>query len=91
MTMLKVHADALNDVNVAYHEFLLNYKASTNIVYGIVEGKEDPMFYIGLIEQQLPEGWEVELVTAGCKKKRAPCSRYLRLDTIFAKEDMLLC
>lgn len=68
MTMLKVHADALNDVNVAYHEFLLNYKASANIVYGIVEGKEDPMFYIGLIEQQLPEGWEVKLVTAGCKK-----------------------
>lgn len=67
MTMLQVHADALNSVSAAYHEFLLRYKASANIVYGIVEGKEDPMFYRGLIERQLPKGWEVELVPAGCK------------------------
>lgn len=67
MTMLQVHADALNSVSAAYHEFLLRYKASANVIYGIVEGKEDPMFYRGLIERQLPEGWEVELVPAGCK------------------------
>lgn len=67
MTMLQVHANALNSVSVVYHEFLLRYKVSTNIVYGIVEGKEDPMFYRGLIEQQLPEGWEVDLVHAGRK------------------------
>jgi hypothetical protein len=67
MTMLQIHIDALNSVSAAYHEFLLRYKASANIVYGIVEGKEDPMFYRGLIERQLPEGWEVELVPAGCK------------------------
>lgn len=67
MTMLKVHADALNSVSAAYHEFLLRYKASASIVYGIVEGKEDPMFYRGLIERQLPDGWEVELISAGCK------------------------
>ena len=67
MTMLQVHADAVQSVSTAYHEFLLRYKASSNIVYGIVEGKEDPMFYRGLIERQLPEGWEVELVPAGCK------------------------
>lgn len=69
MEMLQVHADALNSVSVAYHEFLLRYKASENIVYGIVEGKEDPMFYRGLIEQRLPEGWELELIAAGCKAK----------------------
>jgi hypothetical protein len=67
MSMLQVHADALQRVSTAYHEFLLRYKASANVVYGIVEGKEDPMFYRGLIERQLPEGWEVELVPAGCK------------------------
>ncbi len=67
MTMLQIHRDALISVSAAYHEFLLRYKASANIVYGIVEGKEDPMFYRGLIERQLPEGWEVELVPAGCK------------------------
>jgi hypothetical protein len=69
MTMLQVHKDALNSKNTVYHEILLSYynKNKTNIVYGIVEGKEDPMFYKGLIEQQLPNGWEVELVLAGCK------------------------
>lgn len=66
--MLQVHADALNSVSAAYHEFLLRYKASSNTVYGIVEGKEDPMFYRGLIEGQLSEGWEVELIPAGCKE-----------------------
>jgi hypothetical protein len=65
--MLDVHADALERVSAAYHEFLLRYKASANVVYGIVEGKEDPLFYRGLIERQLPEGWEVELIPAGRK------------------------
>lgn len=67
MTMLEIHSDALVSVSAAYHEFLLRYKASASIVYGIIEGKEDPMFYRGLIERQLPEGWDVELVPAGCK------------------------
>ena len=67
MTMLQIHAEALNGVSAAYHEFLLRYKASADVVYGIVEGKEDPMFYRGLIERHLPQGWEVELVPAGCK------------------------
>ena len=67
MTMLEVHANALNCVNITYHEFLLRYKASENIVYGIVEGKEDPMFYRSLIERCLPAGWEIELIPAGNK------------------------
>ena len=65
--MLKIHADALNSVGTAYHEFLLRYKANAKVVYGIVEGKEDPMFYRGFIESNLPEGWNVELIRAGCK------------------------
>lgn len=67
MTMLDVHRDALVSVSAAYHEFLLRYKTNADVVYGIVEGKQDPMFYRGLIERQLPEGWEVELIPAGCK------------------------
>lgn len=67
MSMLDIHAQALDSISAAYHEFLLRYKASAEIVYGIVEGKEDPMFYRGLIEQVLPDGWEVELIPAGCK------------------------
>jgi len=67
MTMLQIHEDALESVNTAYHEFLLRYKASSNIVYGIVEGKEDPMFYRGFIEHYLPAEWEVELMSAGRK------------------------
>jgi hypothetical protein len=67
MTMLQVHADALNNVCIAYHEFLLHYKVNAKIVYGIVEGKEDPMFYRGLIERQLPNEWDIVLIPAGCK------------------------
>lgn len=49
MTMLKIHEDALGSANNYYHEFLLYYKSDANIVYGIVEGKDDSMFYMGLI------------------------------------------
>lgn len=68
MEMLQVHARALKDGSAAYHEFLLHYKANARVVYGIVEGKDDPMFYTGLIERQLSDGWEVRLVPAGCKE-----------------------
>lgn len=68
MTMLDVHRDALESVSATYHEFLLRYKAHANVVYGVVEGKEDPMFYRGLIERTLPEDWQVELIPAGRKK-----------------------
>ena len=63
--MLQLHAAALQSTSTAYHEFLLKYKPNEAIVYGFVEGKEDPMFYRGLIEQALPQGWEVELIPAG--------------------------
>ena len=52
--------------NCCLSEFL-RYKPNANVVYGIIEGKEDPMFYRGLIEHKLPEGWEVELIPAGRK------------------------
>lgn len=65
MNMLQLHAAALQSPSTAYHEFLLKYKPNESIVYGFVEGKEDPMFYRGLIEQALPQGWEIELIQAG--------------------------
>lgn len=69
MGMLEVHEDALNSSNVPYHEFLLPYKVAERVVYGFVEGKDDPSFYRGIIEHSLPEEWNVELIRAGNKDK----------------------
>lgn len=69
MGMLEIHANALNRSNVPYHEFLLSYKATERIIYGFVEGKDDPSFYKGIIENYLPSGWDVELIRAGKKDK----------------------
>ena len=69
MEMLEIHAAALTSGNVPYHEFLLSYKAAEQIVYGIVEGRQDPCFYRGIIENMLPEGWDVRLIKAGSKRK----------------------
>lgn len=69
MSMLDIHAKALDDKAACYHEFLTRYSKSNSIVYGFVEGKDDPSFYRGFIENQLPDGWTVELWTAGNKKQ----------------------
>lgn len=66
--MLAIHSSAMNSSSACYHEFLLHYKADGKIVYGIVEGKDDPAFYRGFIEQNLPEHWSVELIPAGNKE-----------------------
>jgi len=63
--MLDAHLQAMQSTATVYHEFLLRYKPNEKLVYGLVEGKEDPMFYRGLIEQSLPEGWDVVLIPAG--------------------------
>ena len=68
MSMIEIHADALATGPVAFHEFMLRYKKTAQVVYGLVEGKEDPMFYCGLIERYLPNGWEVDLIKSGNKK-----------------------
>lgn len=69
MDMMQVHATALQTTSTAYHEFLLKYKPNKSIVYGFVEGKDDPMFYHGLIEQALPSDWDIELIPAGNRDK----------------------
>lgn len=68
MSMLSVHADALAR-NTAYHEFLLFYKRTANVVYGFVEGSQDPSFYRSLIDSFLPQGWCAKLFRAGNRHK----------------------
>lgn len=67
--MMDVHTDALNSGKAVYHEFLIRFRKDHKTVYGIMEGKDDPLFYRGLIEQNLPPGWEVDLLVAGSKTK----------------------
>jgi len=69
MTMIDLHAAALNSKSGTYHEFLSRYSKTAKVVYGFVEGKEDPCFYRGFIELLLPEDWCVELWPAGNKDR----------------------
>lgn len=67
--MIEIHASAFDREIVIYHEFLLRYSKDAKVVYGFMEGKEDPCFYRGFIESLLPEDWSVELWPAGNKKQ----------------------
>jgi hypothetical protein len=67
--MLNIHADALKNKIASYHEFLSRYSKLNKVVYGFVEGKEDPCFYRGFIEHKMPEDWDVELWPAGNKNQ----------------------
>ncbi|MBX3427117.1 MAG: DUF4435 domain-containing protein [Pirellulales bacterium] len=65
--MTAVHAAAISSKIASYHEFLARFSKTRKVVYGFVEGREDPAFYRGFIEQLLPSCWEVELWPAGNK------------------------
>ena len=67
--MLEIHAESRESWIVVYDEFLHQYGKSDSIVYGFVEGKDDPSFYRGIIKNQLPDGWNVKLIKAGNKDK----------------------
>jgi hypothetical protein len=67
MTMLQVHKQAISTQQPIYHEFLLRYSNGCKVIYGFVEGKEDPCFYRGFIEHGLPDGWNIEMWTAGSR------------------------
>lgn len=69
MAMMNVHEDALNAGGALYHEFLLRFRKESKTVYGIVEGKDDPLFYRGLVEQKLLAGWEIDFLIAGNRDK----------------------
>lgn len=67
VSMLDIHAAAIVSQIASYHEFLSRYSKDSRVVYGFVEGKEDPSFYRGFIELLLPDDWSVELWPAGNK------------------------
>lgn len=68
-SMIDIHNAALESSVTKYHEFILRYSKHKRVVYGFVEGKDDPSFYRGFIDSILPDGWEVELWPAGNKDK----------------------
>lgn len=68
-SMLEIHSQSLEDVDEAYHDFLLIYRQDARCLYGFVEGKDDPVFYRHLIENQLPEAWSIKLIPTGSKQK----------------------
>jgi hypothetical protein len=65
--MIDIHSAALERRVSSYHEFLARYSRRTKVVYGFVEGKDDPAFYRGFIDLMLPDSWQVELWAAGNK------------------------
>lgn len=67
--MIEIHSAALDSRIASYHEFLARYSKSAKVVYGFVEGKEDPAFYRGFIDLMLPDDWQVELWAAGNKER----------------------
>lgn len=67
MTMLAIHGAALASKIASYHEFLSRYSKSGKVVYGFVEGKDDPSFYRGFLDLLIPDDWSVELWPAGNK------------------------
>lgn len=69
MTMIEIHAVAISSKSASYHEFLSRYSKTAKVVYGFVEGKEDPCFYRGFIELLLPGDWVVELWPVGNKDR----------------------
>ena len=69
MNMLNVHASALAYVNEAHHVFLLKYKKNAPVLYGFVEGKDDPMFYRYAVQGMIPAHWTIELIPSGGKDK----------------------
>lgn len=77
MSMLNVHAAALSSKIASYHEFLARFSKTKNVVYGFVEGKEDPCFYRGFIEHFLPADWEIELWSAGNRDQVFRIHRYI--------------
>ena len=68
MSMLRIHSRARDSENARYHEFLTEYSATAPMVYGFVEGPQDPCYYRGLIDHSLPSTWRVRLWPAGGKK-----------------------
>ena len=68
MDMLGIHNEAMVSENARYHEFLAQYSVAAETVYGFVEGGQDPCYYRGLIDHELPPAWRVRLWPVGGKE-----------------------
>ncbi len=69
MNMLTVHRQAASGPQSLYHEFLIRFRKGQACIWGFVEGKTDPSFYVGTAEHMLPDRFEVELWPAGNKQR----------------------
>lgn len=67
--ILLVHRAALAQKVGAYHDFLSSYSKYERVLYGFVEGKQDPSYYRGIVDALIPAGWSIRLIPAGNKKK----------------------
>lgn len=68
-----MHATSLASVSDGYHNFLLRFDRTRKVVYGFVEGKDDPAFYRGVIERFIPDDWSVDLIRSGNRNKVLSC------------------
>ncbi|MBF0564775.1 MAG: DUF4435 domain-containing protein [Nitrospirae bacterium] len=70
MNMKDIHDVAKQSERIYRHVFLQKYNKSAKIVYGFVEGKDDPSFYKGIIDNLLlPFEWHIEITIVGNKEK----------------------
>lgn len=67
--ILLLHRAALAQKVGAYHDFFSSYSKQKKVLYGFVEGKQDPSYYRGIIDGQIAKGWSIRLIPAGNKKK----------------------
>ncbi len=65
MSMLKIHEESKSAAKLLYHNFINEYRRDKAYIYGFVEGKTDPSFYVGMAEEMLTRRWEVDFRPAG--------------------------
>lgn len=69
MSMIEIHRSALRDIIVPYNEFLRAQNSSANQIFGFVEGRDDPAYYLGHIENIINnDNWCIRLIEAGNEK-----------------------
>lgn len=65
----ELHRKALAEGTGAYHDFISTYSKRAFLLYGFVEGKDDPSYYRGIVDRIKPDYWSIKLITAGSKRK----------------------
>jgi hypothetical protein len=66
MSMIELHRSALEEIIIPYNEFLRSQGKTRKQIIGFVEGKDDPSFYQGHIENYIDKDeWTIKLIEAG--------------------------